>query len=398
MQHFQDTETGQIHAFDDGVDPFKLEYRSIPKTLSATIIPKPSEDHVWFNGSWIHKDQAPRGYEPPVSSVPSYDPAWQSFLTPYTWVLTDGEDFSVSLEQINANTYARDRLAEPVTTLTVTGAIALVSRDGAVGLPMEGDLAEQHRAVEVMNRLFCALLIGGIHTESVAHNDALVGCLGEDRRLFLYLPTLHGRLRHMDASITERFALLHPRVIRVAQLQEALAQGIGVLDRIQNLSPYFLLHGYTALQHQNLSDALTSLWITVEQLTSFLWEKRFLEQSDRHPKGMKARLQSLKQDNRTWSISVRHEILWQTQLLSEESYASLSSARGQRNNLLHEGRVPNLATVTGLWPAICELLATASGESMERLLSMGHWNHQPSKRVGKTNFDGWHAAVQALSK
>lgn len=180
MQHFQDTETGQIHAFDDGVDPFKLGYRSIPRTLSTTIIPKPSEDHVWFEGGWVHKDQAPQGYEPPVSSVPSYDPAWHSFLAPYTWVLKDGEDFSAPLDQINDNTYAGDRLPEPVATLAAAGIAALVSRDGAFALPMRGDMAQQHRAVELMNQLFCALLIGGVYAESVAHNEALVGCLGED--------------------------------------------------------------------------------------------------------------------------------------------------------------------------------------------------------------------------
>lgn len=398
VQHFQDTETGQIHAFDDGVDPFKLGYRSIPKTLSATVIPRPSEDHVWFKGAWIHKNQAPMGYESPVSSVPSYDPAWHFLLTPYTWVLKDDEDFSVSLEQINANAYPGDRLAEPVMAVIMDGAEALVSRDGTVALPMQGGLAEQHCAVELMNRWFCALLIGGVYAESVAHKDALVGSLEEDRLLFLYVPTQHGRFRHMNASIDERVALLHPRVIRVAQLREALAYGATILDRVQSLSPFFLLHGYTALQHQNLRDALGALWVAVEQLTSFLWEKKFLVDDSRHPKGMPTRLKSLKQDNRTWSISVRHELLWQLQLLSEDDYVKLGAARKQRNDLLHEGRAPDLAVVRDLWSAVCKLLATASGESMEKLLSMGHWNHQPSKRVGKTNFDGWHAVVQALSK
>lgn len=269
MQHFQDTETGQVYAFGDGVNPFELGYRSIPKTLSVTVIPKPSENHVWLEGNWIHKDDAPAGYTPPVSSVPSYDPAWQSFLTPYTWVLKDGDDFSVSLEQINSNTYAGDRLPEPVAALAVAGIAALVSRDGAFALAMQGDMAQQHRAVEVMNRLFCALLIGGIYAESVAHNEALVGCLREDSRLFVYVPTKHGRFRHMTASIQERIDLLHPRVLYVSQLKEALAYGMSVLERVENLSPYFLLHGYTALQYQDLSDALSSMWIVVEQLTAF---------------------------------------------------------------------------------------------------------------------------------
>jgi hypothetical protein len=397
MQHFQDTETGQIHAFDDGIDPFTLGYRSIPKTLSVSIKPKPSEEHVWLDGDWLNKEQAPSNYVSPVSSVPSYDPAWHAFLQPYTWVLRDGEDFGVSLEQINANSYAGDRLAEPVTSFATADVAALISRDGAFAFPMQGEFVQQHRAVEMLNRLFCALLIGGIHTEFVSHNEALVGCLGEDLRLFVYTPTQHGRYRHMDASLSERIALMHPRVIRVSQLQEAIVFGMDTLTRIENLSPSFLLHGYTTLQHQNTSEALSSLWIVVEQLTSFLWETQFLGNPTLHPAGMNGRLDGMKKDNRTWTTSVKHELLWQIKVLSEGSYESLSNARGQRNHLVHKGRVPNMDSVTRLWPALCEMLEVASAVPMTRLLSMGVWNHQPSTRVGKTNFDSCNSLAQKLS-
>jgi len=397
MQHYQDTETGQIHAFDDGIDPFTLGYRSIPKTLSATIKPKPSEEHVWLNGDWVHKAQAPSNYVTPISSVPAYDPAWHAFLQPYTWVLRDGEDFGIALEQINANSYAGERLSEPVTSFAAAGVAALISRDGAFALPMQGDCVQQHRAVEMLNRLFCALLIGGIHTEFVAYNEVLVGSLGEDCRLFVYTPTQYGRFRHMDASISERIALMHPRVIRVSQLQEALAFGMDTLALSKNLSPSFLLHGYTALQHQRTSEALSSLWIVVEQLTSFLWETRFLNNPTLHPAGMKGRVDGMKQDNRTWTTSVKHELLWQIKVLSEPSYARLSNARKQRNDLVHKGSEPDMDSVTGLWPALCEMLEVASGVSMAKLAGMAAWNHQPLTRVGKTNFDIWNSLVQKLA-
>jgi hypothetical protein len=393
MQHFQDTETGQIHAFDDEIDPFALGYRSIPKTLSSTIKPKPSEEHVWLDGDWIHKMQAPANYVVPVSSVPSYDPAWHGFLQPYTWVLPDDEDFFISLAQINANSYAGGRLAEPVVSLTTFGIPALVSRDGSVALPMRDEFFQQHAAVDMLNRIFCALLIGGVHAEFVAYNDALVGCLAEDQHLFVYALTQHGRYRHMDASMSERINLVHPRVIRVSRFQEAVAMGLTALANVKNLSPAFLLHGYTALQHQSASEALSSLWIVVEQLTSFLWETLFLGNPALHPVEMKGRLQGLKQDNRTWTTSVKHELLWQIKALSEQSYAGLSIARSQRNKLVHEGRVPDMESVTGLWPALCEMLEVASGVSMAQLASMSVWNHQPSTRVGKTNFDSWDAMV-----
>lgn len=397
MQYFQDTETGQIHAFDDGVDPMALGYRSIPKSLSSIVKQKPSEEYVWLEGDWVHKADTPAGYTAPVSSVPSYDPAWQAFLQPYTLVLQDEEAFSITLEQINANSYAGERLAEPVFSLADFGIPALVSRDGSVALPMRDSHLQQHAAVDELNRIFCALLIGGVHAEFVSHNEALVGCLGEDKRLFVYTLTQHGRYRHMAAAITERINLLLPRVIRVAQLRSALGLGLAVLSNVKNLSPAFLLQGYTSLQHQSASDALSSLWIVVEQLTSFLWERRFLGNPALHPADMKGRLQGLKQDHRTWTTSVKHELLWQIKALSEQSYGRLSIARSQRNKLVHEGRVPDMEAVTGLWPALCEMLEFASGVSMAQLKSLGQWNHQPSTRVGKTNFDSWDATVKNLA-
>ena len=192
MQYFQDTETGQIHAFDDGVDPMALGYRSLPKTLSSIVKQKPSEEHVWLDGDWVHKADAPAGYSAPVSRVPSYDPAWHAFLQPYTWVLRDEEAFSITLEHINANSYAGERLAEPVFSLAEFGIAALVSRDGAVALPMRDGFLQQHVAVEALNRSFCALLIGGIHAEFVSHNEAFPGCLGEDKRLFVNRPGFRG--------------------------------------------------------------------------------------------------------------------------------------------------------------------------------------------------------------
>lgn len=396
MQSYQDTETGQIHAFDDGVDPFTLGYRSIPRTLTSMVKPKPSEEYVWLNGDWIHKAEAPLNYVAPASSVPAYDPAWHAFLRPDAWVLGDGEDFSVSLEQINANSYAGEKLSVPVASLAASGVPALVSRDGALALPMQGDFIQQHHAVEMINRLFCALLIGGIHTEFVAYSEALVGSLDEDLRLHVYTPTQHGRYRNMGASITERITLLNRRIIRVSQLQEALAFGMDTLKRVEALSPAFLLQGYTALQQQNSIEALSSLWIVVEQLTSLLWQKRFLCNPTLHPAGMNGRLQGMKQDNRTWTTSVKHELLWQIKVLSEDSYARLSNARGQRNRLVHEGRIPDMDSVTELWPALCEMLEDASDVPMKKLGTMGVWNHQPATRVGKTDFVNWNSLVQKL--
>ncbi len=51
MKKYQDTVTGQEWHFDDGVDVSALP--NVPKTLSTTIIPRPSGAHEWSNGGWV---------------------------------------------------------------------------------------------------------------------------------------------------------------------------------------------------------------------------------------------------------------------------------------------------------------------------------------------------------
>ena len=45
-------------------------------------------------------------------------------------------------------------------------------------------------------------------------------------------------------------------------------------------------------------------------------------------------------DNRTWTISARHELLFQKSVLPKETYELLSFARKARNKLSHDGTHP----------------------------------------------------------
>lgn len=51
MKTYQDTQTGEIWAFEDDVDP--LKFPSTPKTLSTKIVDRPSNYHTWNDGKWI---------------------------------------------------------------------------------------------------------------------------------------------------------------------------------------------------------------------------------------------------------------------------------------------------------------------------------------------------------
>lgn len=243
------------------------------------------------------------------------------------------------------------------------GVNAMVCYDGTIVIPRNPHSFTVEMTVDKLNCVLCAILLGGVHAEVINHPDLNSCDPNHNDYIFMFTgSSLHSRLRMGDSSITERIVLMHPRILTVSELTSAYDHGLSVINAISNLSPFFLLNGYSAMVYQNKSDALSSLWVVVEQLTSFLWENKFLKTPEFHPtKNNKSRLDSLKGDNRTWTTSVKHELLWQTKFLSEDCFSALSLARQQRNILVHDGNVPDFEVIQNLWGNLHELLESASG-------------------------------------
>lgn len=399
MKTYQDTETGKLHAFDDGVDPFKLNNRNIPTTLSEIVLSKPSESHVWLNGDWVTGAQVPIDYRPPISSVPAYNPAWIAFLMPYALVLPDEEEWvQISLDQVNSNYYGGNKLSKITAILNFANICALVSYDGGIGIPRNENCRTLDAAIDEVNRIFCAVLLGGLHAEVVGPAELLCGSLEDQKELSVVNVGIHNRLRHGWGSIQERIEhLMYPRILRASQLRNAYLHGIKVICAINNFSPFFLLHGYTAMVYQNRSDALSSLWIVVEQLTSFIWEKKILNDANIDFKNIKKIRKLLNKDYRTENISVRHDILRDTQIVSVECFEGLSFVRYKRNDLVHDGAIPAFEVVKQLWECLFELFECASevpSIEMRRLVSI----KTPELDLpGKINFDEWNALAKTLN-
>lgn len=399
MKEYQDTETGKIHAFEDDYDPFTANNRNIPTTLTAAIKSKSSDSHVWYQGDWIKREDAPPGYTSPVSSVPSYSPAWMAHLRPYSAIHRDvSSGLNVTLDQINANSYDGSKLAEVVTILPLgnsSGIPALVSYDGAVAIPQCGDYPSRADGVRKLNEILCSLLIGGISVE-VLHTERLViGALHEKTSLFAFNPSLHANLRLNWVAAPDRLGpLIYPRVLMVDEMHRAFHQGQQVIQAIANLSPLFLLSGYTAMMYRNNSDALNNLWITVEQLTEHLWGERY--------KKLKLTPRVARCDARV-AKAVRSDQIWAKQrqlrlakIISRDCHRALHKARTARNDLAHQGIVPSSEIVELLWSALPELLEVASfiGPLGLRKLNGGmveNWG-----APAKTDFAEWLSLAKAL--
>lgn len=403
MKHYQDTETGMIYAFEDDYDPFTANNKNIPTTLTKTIKPKPTDSHVWHQGNWIRQEDAPTGYTPPISSVPSYNPAWMAHLRPYTAVLRDvTAQLRVTLDQINANSYDGKRLAKVVARLplgTPSGIDALISYDGAIAIPQCEDFPSKVNGVSKLNDILCSLLLGGIHAE-VLHSDGLVvGSLQDRAMLFAYTPCVHSQLRLNWAALSERLQpLMHPRVLMVDAIQTAYAQGQQVIGAIYNFSPFFLLNGYTAMVYQNNSDALNNLWIAVEQLTDYLWTERYVKNKNTFPARVarchaSAKTKRAVQQNQIWA---KQQLLRLSKIISKDCHKALGQAREKRNDLVHQGIAPDHQTIDVLWKALPELFEVASG--IRQLGMKGLWGGKPTnwEIPAKTNFVEWIELTSSL--
>lgn len=315
-------------------------------------------------------------------------------LRPYTAVLRDvTSQLSVTLDQINANSYDGKRLAEVVATLplgTPSGIDALISYDGAIAIPQCEDFPSKVDGVAKLNEVLCSLLLGGIHAE-VLHSDGLVvGSLQDKVMLFAYTPCVHAQLRLNWAALSERLQpLMHPRVLMVDAIQAAYAQGQQVIGAIQNFSSFFLLNGYTAMVYQNNSDALNNLWIAVEQLTDYLWTERYVKNKNAFPARVAkchAKANRAIQNDQIWA---KQKLLRLAKIISKECHKALGQARDKRNDLVHKGIVPDYQTIDVLWKALPELVEVASGIEalgMRGLRGGGAINWDIPARI---NFDEW---------
>lgn len=394
MKHYQDTETGMIHAFEDDYDPLTSNNRNIPDTLTQAIKVKPTDSHVWHQGDWIKPDDAPTNYSPPISSVPSYNPAWMAHLRPYTAVLSDlTSQLDVTLEQINANSYDGKRLAEVVAVLplgTPSGIDALISYDGAIAIPQCEDFPTKADGIAKLNEILCSLLLGGVHAEALHADGLVVGSLQDKAMLFAYTPCVHTQLRLNWAALSERsHPLMHPRVLMLDAIQAAYVQGQQVIEALHNFSPFFLLNGYTAMVYQNNSDALNNLWIAVEQLTAYIWTERYLKNNNAFPARIArchAKISRAVQQDQIWA---KQQLLRLSKIISKECHKALSQTRVERNKLVHQGIVPSDQAIDALWKALPELIEVASeigklGMKGLRGGSSFNWNIP-----ARTNFDEW---------
>ena len=118
----------------------------------------------------------------------------------------------------------------------------------------------------------------------------------------------------------------------------ALLQGIQYLESALKLAlisenlPLLIASAFSLYSKQETSEALIDSWIVVEQIIDYLWSEYLdlIEISER-----KDRLE----DPRTYSSSVRIEVLYLKNILNEEEYTTFHNARSHRNKMVHRAKI-----------------------------------------------------------
>ncbi len=403
MKHYQDSITGQIYGFyeSDNVEKLMQTNRNLPKTLIDNIKEKPSDNHIWHNGDWIDEKDKPIDYKEPISEIPSYDPAWITFLfEPLVLISKTKDDFVVTLNEVNSNLYDTRILSKFVTKLKDYDENSqldiLVTFDGSIMLPIDENYNTPEKAINKFNEIIGALFLGGILVKPIDLTKLHQGCIMENGGSnFSYIPSPNNDFRNKSASITESIKAHHPNHIQVEEFIEAYNFGMTIINKI-NFSPIFLALGYHYLNQGKIAESLSNLWIVIEQLTDFLYQSKIDSSILKILKRALAK---------NINIKTKHDILHETKIINEQTFQILRDNRTDRNKLLHYGIMPDRENVIQLWTTLLELLEVAIDTKLEKLqknskmiLNRNLDNHIKNITPKKTNFEQWKIDIKNISK
>lgn len=306
-------------------------------------------------------------YDKPEGEHPRRINALLTYLHPFRLVKSSKSGtWEANIDVINSSSWDYAKLHEIVGGIDVglkKPYHLVVGFDGALALPPIKELQSVPAAVEFFNRCLASFLIGGIYCEAITLDNIEHGSIIDWMYIRSLSPgrafsnQLHFLLRMKMAPPIMSVALCDPNIIELEELIEAGKIGSSILASLPELSPEFLLKGTSAIGRRDWGSALSNLWIIAEQITEHLW-KRHVGKSNKKSIQIPGRTDQLA-DHRTWTASVKQEVLYQKDILSSATLKALFMARKTRNDLLHKGRHPQEEQTLAAYEAVEGLFQAA---------------------------------------
>ena len=292
-----------------------------------------------------------------------------TYLYPIQFIVHDDEQIDFPIEEINSLSYDHSVLHRIIGTINSTfdgnTIDYIICGDGALGIRIDGNVSKD-ALPGYYNDFLCKLFLGGLEVEAISNRDITTGDIYESRSIWpvnfgeSWNSHIHAELRMRIVGVTDAILLYQPerRTISIEEMEEMLNKGTVIVDLIPNLSTFHLINGITEYKHCNWQATLTYLWVIVEELTDWLWSQKIINNVTGD--NAKKRKEMLK-DTRTYSISVKQEVLLQIGALNEKEYNNLFAIRQDRNKLVHEGKMISEKQATLLYDTVNGLLSTVSG-------------------------------------
>lgn len=294
-----------------------------------------------------------------------------TYMYPMLFVVNPGEEFSISLDEVNNLSYNYTLLNRIIGKIdnTFNGSKEefYICCDGAV-CPINKTIQDVELSV---NDLFCKLRLGGLRVDAVNSRDFTTGGLEYEGLIYpvnfgeSWNTHLHANLRMRMSGTVDAIHLWEKvaRCLTIRELIDYRKKGEKIVSSISNISTYHLINGITEYEYHNWNASLTYLWIVIEELVDWLWEKRVIDcigESDIS----KSRI-SMLEDHRTYTTSVKQEVLYQRGILDFDLYSDLFQVRQARNKLIHEGRIISMDIAAKVYNCTEKMLCIASGETVK---------------------------------
>lgn len=303
-----------------------------------------------------------------------------TYINPIRFIVKEGETIDFPLEQINSLSYDHSLLCRIIGLIENECQGCSFSfylcGDGAIGI--KTDEIDRYQLVVNINDLFCKLYLGGFPVDAINSKDIAMGSIKNNSMIWpvnfgeSLNSHLHAHLRLKTTGVVDAAYLLNPaeRSYTLNNIMEMKSKGEKITNTISTLSTYHLLNGITEYKYHNWSSSLTFLWIVVEEIIDYLWDKCIIANIEKS--SIYTKRKNMLDDHRTYTTSVKQEFLLQTNFISLDIYNELFEVRQARNKLIHEGKMITKETADKVLAVVHELLVMISGSEIETLNLLGN--------------------------
>lgn len=232
----------------------------------------------------------------------------------------------------------------------------IFTRDGYIAIEEK----DKSKAQELLNEIMGALLLCGISVNAIREIDIGEASFRESGSRFSWNPvTSRAWLYYQEVSFIpfpKRAPLTEEKIKKIIKLAELLTSD----DRIKTIISLFL-EAHTYFVNTEYKQALIISWIILEDFyIKDLWASHISKISSD-----KKRLKRLMR----WTVDTRLEALSISNALTNEEYELLKRIKNTRNDVVHEGQMPQKEVVDECLKLVSKVVKDYVGKHLGERLS-----------------------------